>query len=155
MSAVLDDLWRVRAMTSDDLSQVLDIENVSYNYPWSRGIFEDCMRMGYHCQVMSEGGSGICAYGLVSTAVGEAHLLNLCVAPVFRRTGMARYLLSHLIKIAREHDAYVMYLEVRPSNRGAISLYKQHGFYEIGRRPNYYPAENGREEAVVLSLDIA
>ncbi|MGB1581101.1 MAG: ribosomal protein S18-alanine N-acetyltransferase [Nevskiales bacterium] len=155
MSAVLDDLWRVRPMTADDLPQVLDIEKVSYNYPWSRGIFEDCMRMGYHCQVMSEAGGAVCAYGLVSTAVGEAHLLNLCVAPVYRRSGMARYLLTELISIARAHAAYVMYLEVRPSNRGALSLYKQRGFYEIGRRPNYYPAENGREEAVVLSLDIA
>lgn len=154
MSAVLDDLWRIRPMTPDDLAQVMDIEQVSYNYPWSRGIFEDCLRMGYRCQVLCEGSGGISGYGLISTAVGEAHLLNLCIAPFCRRSGMARYLLAQLVQIARDDQAHVMFLEVRPSNRAALSLYRQAGFYEIGRRPDYYPAVNGREDAVVLSLDI-
>ena len=154
MSAVLDDLWRVRAMTADDLPQVLDIEQVSYEFPWSRGIFEDCLRMGYRCQVVNEGNGGVRAYGLMSTAVGEAHLLNLCVAPVCRRSGMARYLLAQLLETARLDDAYVMFLEVRPSNKAAISLYRNAGFSEIGRRPGYYPSRQGREDAIVLSIDI-
>lgn len=154
MSAVLDDLWRLRAMSADDLPEVLDIEQLSYDFPWSQGIFEDCLGMGYHCRVLQEGSRSIRAYGLMSLAVGEAHVLNLCVAPVCRRSGMARYLLGQLIEIAREHHAYVMYLEVRPSNRGALALYRQAGFAVIGRRKDYYPAANGREDAIVLSLNI-
>ena len=154
MSAVLDDLWRVRAMTSEDLPQVLDIERVSYDFPWSQGIFEDCLNMGYHCRVLQEGGHSVRGYALMSVAVGEAHLLNLCVTPVYRRAGMARYLLSELLALARQDNAYVMFLEVRPSNKAALALYRQAGFSQIGRRPDYYPAEGGREDAIVLSLDI-
>ncbi len=154
MSAVVDDLWRLRSMTSADLPQVLDIEQVSYDFPWKRGIFEDCLNMGYACQVLTEGTSAIRGYGLMSAAVGEAHLLNLCVAPICRRSGMARYLLGHLIEQARQRDAYIMFLEVRPSNRAALMLYRKEGFTEIGRRKGYYPTLNGREDAIVLSRDI-
>lgn len=154
MSAVLDKLWYIRPMTASDLPEVLDIERVSYDFPWNQGIFEDCLSMGYRALVVNEGATAIRGYGLMSVAVGEAHLLNLCVAPLCRRTGMARYLLGQLIESARRDDAYVMFLEVRPSNRAALALYHQAGFATLGRRRAYYPAINGREDAVILSLDI-
>lgn len=154
MSAVLEAQWAVRLMQTADLPEVLDIERASYEFPWSQGIFEDCLAAGYACFVLQEGQAGIGAYALMSVSVGEAHLLNLCVAPACRRTGMAAYLLERMLLIAQQEEAYVMFLEVRPSNRAALELYRQMGFSRIGRRRNYYPAPGGREDAVILSRDI-
>ena len=154
MSAVPDELWHTRPMRESDLEQVLDIEQVSYDFPWKPAIFLDCLKMDYCCELLHEGAGALRGYGFMSTAVGEAHLLNLCVAPLRRRTGMARYLLNHLIEQARQRGAYVMFLEVRTSNRAALALYRQNGFGEIGRRKNYYPSAEGREDAIVLSRDI-
>lgn len=141
-------------MRESDLAQVLDIEQASYEFPWKPAIFQDCLKMDYCCEVLYEGPENVRAYGFMSAAVGEAHLLNLCVAPLWRRTGMARYLLNHLIEQARQRAAYVMFLEVRPSNRGALALYRQNGFAQIGRRKDYYPSPEGREDAIILSRDI-
>ena len=149
-----DDLWRMRPMRDSDLESILEIEQVSYDFPWKPGIFLDCLKMDYCCEVLHEGAGALRGYGFMSTAVGEAHLLNLCVAPICRRSGMARYLLMHLIEQARQREAYVMFLEVRPSNRAALALYKQHGFSQIGLRKGYYPSLDGREDAIILSYDI-
>lgn len=151
MSAVLQpDEIVIRPMEDDDIPQVLVAERQCYEFPWSAGIFADCLRVGYCCWVL-DGGEGLLGHGIMSVAAEESHILNICVIPDARRLGHARTLMNHLLEIARQHGARISYLEVRPSNGGAIELYKTLGFREVGRRTGYYPATVGREDALVLS----
>ena len=137
-------------MQADDLYQVIEIERQSYPYPWTQVIFGDCLQAGYSCWVCGRLGV-IEAYGIVSVALGESHLLNICVRPKSRQQGIGRKLLRHLVSIARRHNAEVMFLEVRPSNTTARALYEDEGFNELGSRRDYYPAGNGREDAIILA----
>jgi len=153
MVAVLSPRLTVRAMKRDDLAHVEAIETASYPFPWTRGIFQDCLRVGYTCRVLLDG-EARCGYGIVSIALEEAHLLNLCIHPDRRREGLAATLLEHLINEALLHRASRLFLEVRPSNAAAVALYRSRGFRVIGRRPGYYPDRNGREDAVVMVLHL-
>lgn len=142
-----------RPMREDDVALVLAIEKRAYQYHWSEGIFRDCLRVGYGCWVMELGGS-IGGYGILSLVVGEAHLLNICVAPEWQQQGYGRLLLEHFIELARERGAYQMLLEVRPSNKAAVRMYRACGFEETGHRKNYYPSAHGREDALILGLSL-
>lgn len=144
----------IRPLTGADLDAVMEIENRAYRFPWTQGIFRDCLRVGYCCWCYMDNGV-IQGYGVMSVAVGESHILNLTVSPEMQRQGIGSKLLKHFIQLARRHAADIVMLEVRPSNRKAISLYEKLGFNEIGVRPNYYPAENGREDALLLGLSLA
>lgn len=151
MNAILrDPELRLRSMTAADLEAVHAIEERAYEFPWSLGIFQDCLRVGYRCWVYLHG-ERIVGYGVMSLAVGEAHILNLCVDPYYQGKGLGRRLLRRLLNLGREGGADTLFLEVRLSNLGAKSLYLSEGFNEIGRRPGYYPAANGREDALVLA----
>lgn len=149
MAAVLSPRLAVRAMLRRDLDAVSEIEQASYPFPWTRGIFQDCLRVGYRCQVLSTD-EGIVGYAIVSHTLDEAHLLNLCIHPECRRGGLASLLLDHVVREAQVGDAHRLFLEVRPSNKAAVRLYKSNGFRTIGRRPGYYPADEGREDALVM-----
>ena len=139
-------------MRHEDVEQVAQIENQSYHFPWSIGIFRDCLLAGYQCLTVEQQGE-VRAYGILSMAAGEAHVLNVCVAPAFRRQGYGVMLLNEMIQIARDARIRRIFLEVRPSNLAATSMYHALGFATIGRRSNYYKADNnGREDALVLSL---
>lgn len=96
----------------------------------------------------------IVGYGVLSIAAGEAHVLNLCTAPGNEGQGLGARMLQTLLKIARGHGAQRVFLEVRPSNPRAIALYERSGFNEIGRRPRYYPARDGREDAIVMAMEL-
>jgi len=151
VSAVLETpSVRVRPMTEADLAGVMEIERAAYEFPWTEGIFRDCLRVGYCCWVMEEGGE-LRGYGVMSVGAGEAHILNLCIAPEAQRRGLGRRLLRHLIGLARYHGARTVMLEVRMSNSRALRLYRGMGFREIGLRRDYYPAAQGREDALVLA----
>ncbi|HET7306212.1 MAG TPA: ribosomal protein S18-alanine N-acetyltransferase [Gammaproteobacteria bacterium] len=139
-----------RRMMRDDLGAVMAIERESYRFGWTRGIFEDCLRIGYECWTLIED-EEIVGYGIMSFAPGEAHILNLCVDPRRQRRGYGRTIMEHLITLAIEQGAARMWLEVRPSNDAARRLYKSLGFKQAGRRRAYYPEEKGREDALVLS----
>jgi ribosomal-protein-alanine N-acetyltransferase len=138
-------------MRPEDLNAVLAIEQASYDFPWSKGIFLDCLRMGYSCWVVTDRHGEILGYSLMSLAVEEAHILNICVSPHYRCQGVASFLMYHLFSVARQVDAVTMMLEVRPSNHAAVELYRQLGFTRVGLRRGYYPALRGREDALVLS----
>ena len=131
----------------------MSIEQRAYEFHWSEGIFRDCLRVGYGCWVMELDG-GIAGYGILSLVVGEAHLLNVCIAPEWQRQGYGRLLLEHFIQLAKERGASQMLLEVRPSNQAAIRLYHQRGFNEVGVRKAYYPGGKGREDALIMGLTL-
>lgn len=143
----------LRPMREDDLDAVMEIERRAYPFPWTRGIFRDCLRAGYPAWVLDEDGA-LAGYGLLSIAAGEAHILNVCAAPEAQGRGHGRRLVRTLLQQARGRGAQRVFLEVRPSNTAAIALYHAQGFNEIGRRPRYYPAANGREDAIVMALEL-
>ncbi len=140
-------------MTDGDVRAVIAIERASYQFPWSEGIFRDCLRVGYYCRIVTLGGE-IVGYGIMSTGAGEAHVLNVCVRETFRAHGIGRALLEHLLTRAGATGSTEAYLEVRPSNAAAVRLYQAIGFEPIGVRRGYYQAVGGREDAVVLKLPL-
>lgn len=154
MSAAVDGIVpHQRRMLHTDLDAVGAVEQRSYSYPWSPGIFRDCLLAGYHCSVVELSGE-VCGFAILSIAAGEAHILNLCVDPAFRRRGLAATLLDGLLAEARSARVRRMLLEVRPSNLAAIRLYRSRGFSRIGVRKAYYQAADGREDAMVLALEL-
>lgn len=139
-----------RIMTAKDVREVIAIERQAYQYPWTEGIFRDCLRVGYQCRVLELAGE-IQVYGIISIAASESHILNICVRPAQRRQGLGRRMLDYLMDEARRCSVETMLLEVRVSNTAAVHMYQQAGFNEIGCRPNYYPAKNGREDALLMA----
>jgi len=150
------DLMRFRKMSKADLPRVLEIENQGYNYPWKEAIFHDCLNAAhYDCWVCEDTSNKMTAFCIVSTAVGEATVLNLCIDPVMRQQGLGRKFMQHVIETAKAKKSESVFLEVRPSNVGGIALYESMGFNEIGVRTGYYKAENGeREDAIMMAFTI-
>jgi ribosomal-protein-alanine N-acetyltransferase len=146
-------LLSLRPMREDDLAAVQMIESRAYEFPWTVGIFRDCLRADYPAWVLHDG-NRIAGYFLMSIAAGEAHVLNICVAPELQGQGHGRRLLHALLQMARGRQVSRVFLEVRPSNANAIALYFDEGFNEIGRRPRYYPAKDGREDALVMAMEL-
>ncbi|MBF8270895.1 MAG: ribosomal-protein-alanine acetyltransferase, partial [Gammaproteobacteria bacterium] len=125
----------------------------AYEFPWSMIIFQDCLKMGYSTWVLERDGC-IIGYSVMTVAVGESHLLNLCVHPDYQRMGHGEMLLDHILDLAQKHQAEMTFLEVRPSNATARRLYQNKGFDEVGMRRNYYPAHFGREDAVIMARSL-
>ncbi len=143
----------LRALRESDLDAVMAIEQRAYPFPWTRGIFRDCLLAAYPAWVLHEHGL-VVGYGVVSLAADEAHILNVCIAPERQGRGHGRRLLRALVDYARDNGAARVFLEVRPSNPQAIALYHDEGFNEIGRRPRYYPSHDGREDALVMAMEL-
>lgn len=148
-----ENLVRFRAMTPFDVPGVGAVERASYPFPWSEGIFRDCLRVGYLCRVAENAGE-IVGYGIVAMGAGEAHILNICVAEQVRGRGIGRRMMLLLLERSAQAGMQDVFLEVRPSNPRAIALYQSLGFIEVGRRRAYYQAEVGREDALVLKLSL-
>ena len=139
----------LRTMSHEDLSLVSDIERRSYEFPWSHCVFRDCLLAGYQCVVLERDGD-VAGYSVLSIAAGEAHILNICVDPEFRSMGYGERLLDEVLFRTRTTSVREIFLEVRPSNINALALYKKKGFHKVSKRPAYYQAEDGREDADVL-----
>jgi len=140
-----------RPMQDEDLDAVMAIEPKIYSHPWSRGNFADSLKSGYSCWVVELDGELI-GYGALMMVLDEAHLLNLSIAGPYQGRGLGRELLAHFIEVARRYGGQMMFLEVRPSNTAAIGLYESMGFNEFSVRKGYYPAEHGREDAILMGL---
>jgi len=153
MSAVAISGTALRAMRSTDLEEVMRNELAAYEFPWTMGIFRDCLLAGHGCWVLERDGKLI-GHGVLSVGAGEAHILNVCIAPRHQGRGHGRHLIQRLLDAARWHRVERVFLEVRPSNPAAMHLYESIGFNEIGRRPGYYPAAKGREDAVVMAMEL-
>ena len=141
----------IRPMAESDVSDVIAVERASYQFPWSEGIFRDCLRVGYVCRVVTTNDT-IIGYGVMSVGAGEAHVLNLCISQVYRCRGVGKRLLTYLIDRGAATGMSEVFLEVRPSNTSAIRLYLSVGFEQVGMRRGYYQAVGGREDAAVLKL---
>lgn len=146
-----------RPMRDQDLPAVMETERAAYLHPWTEGIFRDCLRAGYNCWVVEQGGHLI-GHGVMSVAVGETHILNICIHPDVQGRGLGRRFMEHLLMLARGYGARMALLEVRPSNTAAVALYESMDFSEVGRRRNYYPGhgagQGDSEDALVMALGL-
>ncbi|MGD8811866.1 MAG: ribosomal protein S18-alanine N-acetyltransferase [Thioalkalispiraceae bacterium] len=155
MSAVFEQSFEgIRPMRQEDIDAVHAVEENVYPFPWTKGIFSDCLLVGYSCWVYQQD-EKIIGYLIMSIAAGEAHILTLAVDSDYQQQGYAKKFLKHAIDLARQRNAESIFLEVRLSNQRAINIYRKAGFREIGIRKNYYPDEQGRENAMVMSLPLA
>lgn len=153
MSAVLrEPAERIAPMRPQDLAEVLAVEQAAYEFPWTHGNFSDSLRAGHSTWTMRDDSGGLLAYAVVMIAIDEAHLLNLTVAPPCQRFGFGWRMLEAMAENARSYGARTMLLEVRPSNPAAQAMYARYGFVRIGTRRGYYPARDGREDAIVMRV---
>lgn len=149
--------WQRRAMTAADVDAVVTIEQSAYSFPWSRGNFVDSLAAGYHAELLLQrvaGTPAVTGYFVAMAGVDELHLLNITIAPACQGQGHGSRLLDDLQALARQQQLATLWLEVRHSNERARALYRRYGFAEVGMRPRYYPAADGREDAVVMSLPV-
>ena len=154
VNAQLKDAHTLLPMQLSQLPEVLVVERRAYEFPWTETILRDCLKAGYSAWVLVGPDGTMAGHALMSMAVDEAHVLNLCVDPAQQRRGYGLLLLNHLMAIARAAHASIVLLEVRKSNKAALRLYESVGFQRIGVRKAYYPARDGREDALVLGYDI-
>jgi len=154
VSALPSDTSQLRAMRQLDIEAVAAIEARAYEFPWTPGIFRDCIRVGYLCRVVEFAGE-VAGYGIMSYGAGEAHILNICIRSDLRSAGVGRRLMDFLLERARAADMRDVFLEVRPSNPTAIRLYEALGFARVGVRKAYYQASGGREDAWVYRLALS
>ena len=156
MNAVLNQAQAqvsLRPMADTDIGEILQIECAAYTFPWNRNIFKGCLRENYCCRVAELDGE-IAGYAIMSMGADEAHLLNLCVDPAHHGMGLGDVLLKTMLDCAREREAVTAFLEVRPSNTGARRFYERRGFVKVGARTNYYPSRFGREDAIIMALEL-
>jgi len=156
MSAQLREGRHLLPMSTTLLDAVLAIENLAYEFPWSRGNFVDSLAAGYSARVLCNDAGEMLGYFIAMPGVDEMHLLNITVAPQHQRQGHARHMLGALERLCAQASAGQLWLEVRVSNHRAQAIYERHGFQLVGRRKAYYPAAGGqREDALVMSLNLA
>ncbi len=151
MSAQLAQMVKFRPMEVSDLDAVMEIEPRIYSHPWTRGNFNDSLKAGYLALMMLQG-EAVVGYALMMMVLDEAHLLNISVAKAFQKQGFGKQMLNKMLDEAKAQGAANMFLEVRQSNQAAIMLYECAGFNEMAIRRKYYPAETGREDAVLMGL---
>lgn len=146
--------YQVRPMREADVAAVLTVELAAYEFPWTESILRDCLRVGYSCWVLTTE-QAICGHAVMALmGPGECHVLNVCVRPELQGRGLGRHLMVHLLDSARTMGISMMLLEVRPSNAAALALYRSLGFNELGLRKDYYPARHGREDGLVLAMEL-
>lgn len=151
--SLLNGDYRFRPMQGDDLDDILIIEPNIYSHPWSRGNFNDSLKAGHSAWVMQSADT-IIGYSVMMLVLDEAHLFNISIAAPYQKQGLGAMLLEYMLGRAKASGVMTMFLEVRSSNVSAIALYAKMGFVKDAIRKGYYPDENGREDAVLMSLAI-
>ena len=140
-------------MSESRLDEVVGIERRAYAHPWTRGNFSDSLRSGYQAQLLCAG-EAILGYFVAMRGVDEVHLLNITVDPLYQGQGWGRVMLDALALWSRGEGAQWLWLEVRRSNLRAQQVYTRYGYRRVGERRNYYPAQLGREDAIVMSYKL-
>lgn len=141
---------QLRPMSTAELPAVLRLERQSYPTPWAACFFRRLLRRRASCWVFEENGV-IVGYGIMLCVREWAHIMNLCVSARFRRRGLGRRMLIHLMSVAHSRGAKRAWLEVHPTNRGAIALYRSLGFSIRTRRKDYYRYSAQRQrDALVM-----
>ena len=140
-------------MNESHVSQVAELEKLCFSMPWSDNAVTSELNNPLSLWVVAVDGDRVAGYVGSQAVVGEADMMNLAVYPEYRRNGIGRNLVNFLIEKLKQSENYCLTLEVRASNLGAIALYEQMGFLQVGRRPNYY--KNPKEDALILRKEWA
>ncbi len=148
----MDAAYRIRSAVLTDVAAMLDIERRSFGDPWSEGSFREALTSPWSFGLVAQGNRGIAGYLVAREVAGTGEVLNLAVAPEWRRKGIGGALLQAGIAALRRRRVTEVFLEVRESNRSAQALYLSHGFRAVGQRAAYY--RNPREDALVLRLGL-
>ena len=141
---------KIRPASSDDLSMILAIENLTNQIPWTEAQFLSSIEVG-HYSVVIEIKEGVVGFAIYSPIIPESHLLNIAIAPYNQGQGLGRELLKKVIMQNKILGVKSITLEVRVSNHSAIALYKGEGFKEDAIRPDYYSGDQ-KEDALLMSL---
>jgi ribosomal-protein-alanine N-acetyltransferase len=142
----------IRPATDDDLDDVAAIERTVFNDPWSRRSFVDLVNADRVVFLVAATGTSVVGYAIVLIAGVECELANLAIARLMHRQGLGARLLAEATTRARARGCTEMFLEVRASNKGAITLYSQAGFQAVGKRARYYARPI--EDAIVMKIDL-
>ena len=150
----MSDSITLRELTETDLQSITDIEQQLNTFPWSYKNFSDCFVAGYPAWVLCEN-LQVIGFIIVQKIVDELHLLNIGVQHSSQGKGLGRLLLDHIMSYGEEELCKTILLEVRASNKRAQDLYLKNGFNEMSLRRDYYPAEQGREDAVLMAKELS
>lgn len=142
--------WAVpRPMAAGDVDRVTAIEQASFTSPWKADTFQSLLdRPGVELWVLDDPDEGVVAYAVLWCILDQGELANLAVVEEQRGRGHGRHLLRKVLEVARANGVESLFLEVRVSNEGAISLYRSFGFTDVGRRKKYY--DKPVEDALVM-----
>lgn len=156
--ASLGDVVSARSLSDEDVDAWAAEERQSCLHPlhaWTPDNYRSSLKAGYWSRVLCDRQSAqVIAVCIAMDGVDETHLLNIAVARAWQGRGLARELLQSLYQHCRQQRASALWLEVRPSNERARALYLREGFVDIGVRRGYYPGQQGREDALVMRLEI-
>ncbi|GAA3944999.1 ribosomal protein S18-alanine N-acetyltransferase [Allohahella marinimesophila] len=142
-----------RLMLERDLAQVLAIERESYSHPWSEQSFVGCLDGADECWVLLVDGE-IVGHLVLKVILDEGQILNICVRPALQGQGVGAQLMAFAEDRFIARKVSTVFLEVRSSNTPARRLYDAAGYAEIGRRNGYYPSAGGREDAIIMGLQL-
>ena len=142
----------VRPMRSTDLPRVMQLELETFTMPWSESTFRGLLRRKDSDLYVAEYGGLVVGYSVFWAVTDQGELGNVAVAKESRGLGVGKKLIEAVLARASARGVREVFLEVRKSNVGAQSLYKAFGFYEVGKRKNYYLAPS--EDALVMRLDL-
>ncbi len=142
-------------MQLQDLDEVFAIEEAANQFPWSFKNFQDSLKAKHLAWIFCGDDKDVHGYVIAQTVADELHILNICVRPDMQGRGLGKKILNHVVNYAEMNSISVILLEVRSSNQRAQQLYLQSGFNEMSVREGYYPAEGGREDAVLMAKDLS
>jgi len=143
----------ISSLQPGDLAAAYAIEQRSHAFPWSENTFASNQGDRYFNLRLDVEGE-MAAFAVTQVVLDEATLFNIAVSPDYQRQGLGRALLEHIISELENRAIATLWLEVRASNQAAIALYESLGFNEATIRRNYYPAKDGREDAIVMALPL-
>ncbi len=136
-------------LTQENYLQAFKLQETCHQFPWSESVFADCLMPPYRAfQLLND--NSVVGYYVALMVLDEATLMDIGVASESRGKGFGDALLGHFLQQCDQGVIKTIWLEVRSSNASAINLYNKHGFIEIERRKDYYPATIGREDAVMM-----
>ena len=138
----------IRKMKKEDILQLAELEKLCFSDPWSVSAFEYELKNPLSLWLVAAEGATVAGYIGSQTVMGETDMMNVAVAPAFRRKGIGERLILSLIDQLKDQQSHCLTLEVRISNDTAIALYQKLGFIQVGCRPGYY--RNPREDALIL-----
>lgn len=137
------------SITSSDVTSLMKIENACHSHPWSEKVFKSCIGERYFGYYLSNQDK-IIGFYIGEYILGEATLMDICIAPDSQNNGYGKYLLAHYSEQAKSLGAETLLLEVRAKNISALMMYINDGYSEVGRRTGYYPTKVGYEDAIVM-----